>query len=85
MGRIANAYILIRRLINEYAHKKGGESVNQEIPSKTIYHGKTKIVIHSPLMGMTEDEQEKWFEDEWKKGNPILKQIVEAAWKCLEG
>lgn len=64
--------------------QKDKENTQKEIPSKTIYHGKTKIVIHSKLMAMTEEEQEKWFEEEWEKGNPILHQIVEATWKCLE-
>jgi len=58
--------------------------VNQEIPSKTIYHGKTKIIIHSHLMGMTDEEQKQWFEEQWEKGNPIIHEIVDAAWRCLE-
>lgn len=55
-----------------------------EQPMKTIYHGETRIVIHSPLMAMTEAEQQKWFEDEWQKGNIIIRQVVEAAWRCME-
>jgi hypothetical protein len=63
---------------------KDEENTQQEIPSKTIYHGKTKIVIHSKLMAMTEEERAKWFEEELEKGNPVLLEIMEAAWRCLE-
>jgi hypothetical protein len=61
-----------------------GERSMEQVPSKTIYHGKTKIIIHSPLVAMTRDEKQKWFEDELKKGNPVLLEIMEAAWRCLE-
>ncbi|PJN91398.1 hypothetical protein CVN76_01585 [Bacillus sp. mrc49] len=44
--------------------------------------GNTKIIIHSPLMDMTEDEREAWFKSEMKKGNPVLKQIAKAVNDC---
>jgi hypothetical protein len=58
--------------------------LDRQIPPKTIYHGKTKIVIHSPLVVMTKEEKQKWFEEELEKGNPTLLEIMEAAWRCLE-
>ncbi|MES9738346.1 hypothetical protein ABWK46_13590 [Peribacillus frigoritolerans] len=46
--------------------------------------GNTKIIIHSPLMDMTEDEREAWFDSEMKKGNPVLKQIAKAVNDCYK-
>ena len=40
--------------------------------------GNTKIIIHSPLMDMTEDERKEWFDTELAKGNPTLLRVVEA-------
>ncbi|MFK9120725.1 hypothetical protein ACJEBK_28405 [Peribacillus frigoritolerans] len=44
----------------------------------------TKIIIHSPLMDMTEDERKAWFDSEMKRGNPVLKQIAKAVNDCYK-
>jgi len=55
----------------------------KEIRSKTYYYGKTEALIVSPLVDMTSEEKKAWFESEWEKGNPVLKDIVDAASDCL--
>lgn len=54
-----------------------------KISSKTYQYGNTKVKIVSPLVNMTSQEQHEWFESEWKKGNPILREMVDAATACL--
>lgn len=54
-----------------------------KISSKTYQYGNTKVKIVSPLVNMTSQEQYEWFESEWKKGNPILREMVDAATACL--
>lgn len=44
----------------------------------------TKIVIHSDLVLMTEEEKKQWFEDEKAKGNPVLKEITRAMIDCYQ-
>lgn len=58
------------------------EMEQQEKPSKAYQYGKTTVIIHSHLVHMTPEEREQWFEDEWKKGNPVLKQIARAVHDC---
>lgn len=48
-------------------------------------NGVTRLAIVSPTALMTPDEREKWLEEEWKKGNPVLKAINNAAWDCMRG
>lgn len=40
--------------------------------------GNTKVVIHSPLASMSSKERSQYYQDEWKKGNPNLKNLVDA-------
>lgn len=46
--------------------------------------GNTKIVIHSEIVLMTEEEKKQWFETEEAKENPVLKQISEAMMNCYQ-
>ncbi|WP_025911973.1 hypothetical protein [Priestia flexa] len=55
-----------------------------EKPSKTYQYGNTKVKIVSPFIELTKEQQREWFESEWKKGNPIIHDIVDAAMDCLE-
>jgi len=50
---------------------------------KEYVYGNSKVIIYSPLTQMTQEEQKSFFESEWKKGNPILKDIARAAYDCL--
>lgn len=52
-----------------------------ETVTRTI--GNTKITIHSPngLISMTPEQRTEWFQSEYKKGNPVVKRIVEAMFK----
>lgn len=43
---------------------------------KEYQFGNTKVIVHSKLVNMTSEERKKWFEKEWEKGNPVLKNIV---------
>ncbi|MED3550147.1 hypothetical protein [Cytobacillus praedii] len=54
-----------------------------EIPSKEFIFGNTKVIVRSPLVAMTKEERKKFFKEEWEKGNPVLKEIAEAAHDCL--
>ncbi|MED4354321.1 hypothetical protein P9265_18680 [Schinkia azotoformans] len=49
---------------------------------KEYRFGNSKVIIHSPLALMNKEEQKEWYKQEWEKGNPILKTIVEAAVSC---
>ncbi|WP_165902086.1 hypothetical protein [Melghiribacillus thermohalophilus] len=51
---------------------------------KVLKKGNTTIKIYSHLAHMTKEEQKKWFESEWEKGNPTLKNIVNAVKRCLD-
>ncbi|WP_407270004.1 hypothetical protein [Radiobacillus sp. PE A8.2] len=53
-----------------------------EIPKKEHKIGNTTVIIHSPLVAMTEEERVRWFNDEWEKGNPVLKEIAVAVSNC---
>ncbi|BDG48662.1 hypothetical protein [Parageobacillus sp. KH3-4] len=49
---------------------------------KEFKYGNTTVIIHSPLVLMSAQERKEWFEKEWEKGNPILKQIAQAVIDC---
>lgn len=51
--------------------------------SKEFIYGNTKVTIFSPLVHMTKEERREYFQTEWKKGNPILRNIAQAAHDCL--
>jgi hypothetical protein len=44
--------------------------------------GNTTIIIHSPLMDMTEEERREWYRSQQKAGNPVLKEIAKAVNDC---
>ncbi|WP_445486462.1 hypothetical protein [Niallia sp. 03133] len=50
---------------------------------KEYVFGNAKVIVYSPLTQMTTEEQKSFFENEWKKENPILKDIAQAAYDCL--
>lgn len=43
------------------------------------------MIVFSPyqLTEMTKEEQKTFFQEEWNKGNVILKEIAQAAHDCL--
>ncbi len=49
---------------------------------KEFKYGNTTVIVHSPLVLMSPEERKQWFEQEWQKGNPILRQIAEAVLDC---
>jgi hypothetical protein len=51
---------------------------------KEINIGKTKIIIHSKLASMDPEQQKTYFEEEWENNNPVLINIVDAAYKCVQ-
>lgn len=53
-------------------------------PTKTFTFGNAKVIVNTPLAFMSKEERKQFFIDEWKKGNPVLKEIAEAAYDCLE-
>lgn len=54
------------------------------IPKKEHKIGNTTIIVHSHLVAMNEAERVKWYQEEWRRGNPVLKQISEAVNSCYE-
>lgn len=42
---------------------------------KEIISGNTRLVFYTTFMDLSDEEQEKWFEDELEKGNPVAKNI----------
>ncbi|MFO1442660.1 hypothetical protein KDN24_05460 [Bacillus sp. Bva_UNVM-123] len=51
---------------------------------KTYTFGNTTVIVHSPLAHMTSEERREFFRSEWEKGNPVLKEIAQAAHDCLK-
>jgi len=49
---------------------------------KEFKYGNTTVIIHSPLVLMSASERKEWFQKEWEKGNPVLKQIAKAVMDC---
>ncbi|MEY8188598.1 hypothetical protein AB4X15_02845 [Peribacillus simplex] len=44
--------------------------------------GNTTVIIHSPLMNLTEEERGAWFKSEQYSGNPVLKEIEKSVNDC---
>lgn len=62
---------------------KGDERMESKpIEPKEFIFGNTTVVIHSPLVHMTKEEQRQFFNNEWEKGNPTLINIVKATVNC---
>ncbi|MED3832997.1 hypothetical protein [Peribacillus frigoritolerans] len=49
---------------------------------KELFSGNTTIIIHSPLMNLTEDERGDWFKSEQESGNAVLGEIAKAVNDC---
>jgi len=49
---------------------------------KEYKFGNTTVVIHSKLVHMSPSERKQWYQKEWEKGNPVLKQIAKAVIDC---
>lgn len=60
-----------------HTHEQRGNASMKEYKS-----GNTTVVIHSQLALLSPTEQKEWFEKEWEKGNPVLKQIAKAVIDC---
>ena len=52
------------------------------MPKEFIF-GNAKVIVYSPLAHMTKEERKEFFRSEWEKGNPVLKDIAQAAHDCL--
>lgn len=52
------------------------------MPKEYIF-GNTKVIVYSPLAHMTKEERKEFFRSEWEKGNPVLKEIAQAAHDCI--
>lgn len=50
---------------------------------KEYRDGNSRVIVFSPLAHMSKQEQKAFFETEWKKGNPVLIDIAQAAHECL--
>lgn len=50
---------------------------------KEYSFGNSKVIVYSPLTQMSKKEQRAYFQEQWKKGNPILQEIAKAAQDCL--
>jgi hypothetical protein len=50
---------------------------------KEYTFGNSKVIVFSPLAQMSKAEQKEFFQNEWLKGNQILKEIAQAAHDCL--
>lgn len=61
----------------QHTHEQRGNAGMKEFK-----YGNTTVIIHSPLVLMSADERKEWFQKEWEKGNPVLKQIAKAVMDC---
>lgn len=68
--------------VSPHKHVSRGNADMETTPKKELKVGNTTIIIHSPLVLMSDDEKEAWFKSEWEKGNPILKEIDAAMEAC---
>lgn len=50
--------------------------------SREFKFGNTTVVIHSQIAWMSKEEQRIWFKNEWKKNNPVLRNIAQAVFDC---
>jgi hypothetical protein len=50
---------------------------------KEYIFGNSIVIVFSPLTQMTKEEQKTFFQNEWKKGNTVLRDIAQAAHDCL--
>lgn len=64
---------------SSHIYKQGGINLKEYI------YGNSKVIVFSPyqLTEMTKEEQKTFFQEEWNKGNVILKEIAQAAHDCL--
>lgn len=53
-----------------------GEGQKMKVEPKEFKFGNTTVIIHSPLAHMTPEEQKEWFDREWERGNPVLRNIA---------
>jgi len=54
------------------------------VEKKEFKFGNSIVIVHSSLVNMTSKERQNWYQQEWEKGNPILKQIVESVQECAQ-
>lgn len=52
---------------------------------KEFQFGNAKVVVHSKLAEMTEQQQKAWYQEEWEQGNEHLKRVVRQVLVCCEG
>jgi hypothetical protein len=45
-------------------------------------NGNARVIVHSPLWVLSDEEQKKWIKEETEKGNPVLAEIREAIKDC---
>lgn len=57
-------------------------NADMDKPKKEFQYGNTTVIIHSPLVNMNPKQQKQWFKEEWKNGNPVLKEIAAAVHNC---
>lgn len=49
---------------------------------RELKSGRTTIIIHSPIMDLTEEERGAWFKSEQESGNKVLEEITKAVNDC---
>lgn len=52
------------------------------LEKKEFKFGNTTATVYSSLANKEPEEIKQWFQDEWRKGNPVCDQIVEAIAQC---
>lgn len=53
------------------------KATKQEVKPRNYQFGNTIVVIHSRLAWMSQEEQRIWYQEQWEKGNPVLRQIAD--------
>ncbi|UFU00335.1 hypothetical protein KO561_05130 [Radiobacillus kanasensis] len=70
-------------LLSHKPHKNNPRgNAGMDIPKKEHKIGNTTVIIHSPLVAMSEGDRKQWFEEEWEKGNQVLRDIADAVHNC---
>jgi hypothetical protein len=64
--------------VTKHIFKQGGGFMQKEYT-----FGNSKVIVFSPLAQMSKEEQKEYFQNEWQKGNSVLREIAQAAHDCL--
>ncbi len=76
--------LVTNRVVQPVPLHKDVTKGNVQMDSKEFKFGNSTVIVHSNLVYMSKQERQEWFEKEWQKENPVLKNIIAAVRDCLQ-